>query len=75
MRGLLRLRGRVAFLTEVLFPLVRSEHGVAPSKSGIVGFSFGGLVSCYAAWARPDAFDAAGCTSPSFWFPVYPWPS
>jgi pimeloyl-ACP methyl ester carboxylesterase len=62
------------YLTDTLFPLVRSRLGVADGKAAIVGFSFGGLVSCFAAWSRPDAFDAAGCDSPSFWWPVQQWP-
>ena len=56
-------------------PLVQDQfHGVGTGqKAGIVGFSYGGLVSCYAAWARPDVFDAAGCGSPSLWYPHQDW--
>ena len=62
------------FVQETALPLVTDTfYGVGKGqKAGIVGFSYGGLVSCYAAWARPDVFDAAGCGSPSMWYPVYP---
>jgi hypothetical protein len=59
------------FIQGTALPLARDQfHGVGTGqKAGIIGFSYGGLVSCYAAWARPDVFDAAGCGSPSFWYP------
>jgi len=39
-------------------------------RAGIIGFSYGGLTSAFAAWSRPDLFDAAGCGSPSMWYPT-----
>ena len=36
---------------------------------GILGFSFGGLMACHAAWTRPKVFGFAACQSPYF-----PWP-
>ena len=36
---------------------------------GILGFSFGGLMACHAAWTRPQVFGFAACQSPYF-----PWP-
>lgn len=35
----------------------------------IIGYSLGGLMSCYAAWTRPDVFGNGGCQSSSFWWP------
>ena len=59
------------FIQETALPLASNQfYGIGTGqKAGIVGFSYGGLVSCYAAWARPDVFDAAGCGSPSMWYP------
>lgn len=36
---------------------------------GVIGYSLGGLMSCYAAWTRPHVFSFAACQSPSFWWP------
>jgi len=59
------------YLAKRVLPWVSANyHGAGMGqKTAIVGFSLGGLVSCYAAWARRDIFDAAGCSSPSFWYP------
>lgn len=59
------------YLSKQLLPWIEGRyHGAGKGqKAAIVGFSLGGLVSCYAAWARSDVFDAAGCSSPSFWYP------
>lgn len=40
------------------------------SSLGIMGYSLGGLMSCYAAWTRPYNFKYASCSSPSFWWPA-----
>jgi predicted alpha/beta superfamily hydrolase len=43
------------------------EEGL--SRWGMLGSSLGGLLSCYAAWTRPDMWGAfAGCMSSSFWW-------
>ena len=60
----------LAHLAESLLPSVRRRYGIVDGKAAIAGFSLGGLTACYAAWSRPDAFDAAACGSPSFWYPV-----
>eukprot|EP00746_Dinoflagellata_sp_MGD_P159521 gnl/MRDRNA2_/MRDRNA2_86721_c6_seq11.p1 gnl/MRDRNA2_/MRDRNA2_86721_c6~~gnl/MRDRNA2_/MRDRNA2_86721_c6_seq11.p1 ORF type:complete len:216 (+),score=23.26 gnl/MRDRNA2_/MRDRNA2_86721_c6_seq11:44-649(+) len=59
------------YLSSHVLPWVSANyHGAGKGqRAAIVGFSLGGLVSCYAAWARPDAFDTAVCSSPSFWYP------
>jgi len=60
------------YIGETLLPWVAMRfHGAGRGqRAGIVGFSYGGLTSCYAAWARQDLFDAAGCGSPSLWYPT-----
>ena len=37
-------------------------------RLGISGSSLGGLISCYAAWKRPNVYGRAGCISSSFWW-------
>lgn len=39
-------------------------------KTGVIGYSLGGLMSCYAAWTRSSIFGLAACQSPSLWWPV-----
>jgi len=60
------------YIGDTLLPLVsrRFHDAGRGQKAGIVGYSYGGLTSCNAAWARPDLFDAAACSSPSMWYPV-----
>jgi len=59
------------YIGDTLLPLVsrRFHDAGRGQKAGILGFSYGGLTSCNAAWARPDIFDAAACSSPSMWYP------
>ncbi|CAC5400647.1 unnamed protein product [Mytilus coruscus] len=37
---------------------------------GVIGYSLGGLMSCYAAWTRSSIFGLAACQSPSLWLPL-----
>lgn len=37
-------------------------------RLAIGGSSLGGLISCYAAYTRPDVYDRAICMSSSFWW-------
>ncbi|CAC5390096.1 unnamed protein product [Mytilus coruscus] len=39
-------------------------------NTGVIGYSLGGLMSCYAAWTRSSIFGLAACQSPSLWWPV-----
>ncbi|XP_063415131.1 uncharacterized protein LOC134697045 [Mytilus trossulus] len=39
-------------------------------NTGIMGYSLGGLMSCYAAWTRSAIFGLAACQSPSLWWPI-----
>lgn len=59
------------YIGDTLLPLVSKRfHGAGRGqKAGIMGYSLGGLTSCNAVWVRPDLFDAAGCNSPSIWYP------
>ena len=46
-----------------------TNNRIDNSSLGIMGYSLGGLMSCYAAWTRPQYFKYAACQSPSFWWP------
>jgi predicted alpha/beta superfamily hydrolase len=39
-----------------------------PGRYGIGGSSLGGLISCYAAYTRPEIYDRSICMSSSFWW-------
>ncbi|CAC5361582.1 unnamed protein product [Mytilus coruscus] len=39
-------------------------------NTGVMGYSLGGLMSCYAAWTRSSIFGLAACQSPSLWWPL-----
>ncbi|VDI41424.1 Hypothetical predicted protein [Mytilus galloprovincialis] len=39
-------------------------------NTGVMGYSLGGLMSCYAAWTRSKIFGLAACQSPSLWWPI-----
>ena len=47
-----------------------TNNRIDNSSLGIMGYSLGGLMSCYAAWTRPQYFKYAACQSPSFWWPI-----
>ncbi len=54
---------------------VMKKKGVSvPSRdrqrTSLVGYSLGGLISCYGALTRPEVFGKAGCMSSSFWWPL-----
>ena len=57
-------------LADVLKPWVdatyRTQHG--PAQTGLAGSSLGGLMSLYAAYARPDVFGRIAGLSPSIWW-------
>lgn len=56
------------FVEGELLPDVRTRYRAAPGRVGIAGSSLGGLVSIYACWTRPAAFDRCGVFSPSLWW-------
>ncbi|XP_060575516.1 uncharacterized protein LOC132732980 [Ruditapes philippinarum] len=37
---------------------------------GVMGYSLGALLSCYAIWTRPAVYSFAACQSPPFWMPI-----
>ena len=55
----------VAFVVEGIKPFIDTRYRTATgvADTGIMGASLGGLVSVYAAWARPDVFGFAASMS------------
>ena len=47
-----------------------TNNRIDNSSLGIMGYSLGGLMSCYAAWTRPQYFKHASCQSSSFFWPT-----
>ena len=39
------------------------------TRTGLLGYSLGGLFTCHAAWGRPEQIGKAMCQSASFWWP------
>lgn len=61
------------YLEETMLPEVIAHYGsdriqVNDDKKGILGSSYGGLLSCYAGWTRYDTYKKIGCMSSSFWW-------
>jgi predicted alpha/beta superfamily hydrolase len=58
------------FLLDELRPIIQSRYRtVAPSsRVGIAGSSFGGNLTLYACWSRPEVFDKCGIFSPALWW-------
>jgi predicted alpha/beta superfamily hydrolase len=61
------------FLETTVYPYVANRFRVVPhapwsARWGMLGSSLGGLLSCYAGWTRPHAYDRVGCMSSSFWW-------
>ena len=60
----------LSFVADTLKPrvdrLFRTDR--APARTGIVGSSMGGLISLYAWFSRPDAFELAAAMSPALWY-------
>lgn len=59
------------FLIQEALPVVTKHvmNRFNMDRIGVMGYSLGGLMSCYAAWTRPRVFSFAACQSPSFWWP------
>ena len=61
------------FLLDTVIPKVKNITNLRmltdQPNLGIMGYSFGGLMACHAAWTRPNIFGFAACQSPSFWWP------
>lgn len=62
----------IDFLVDTVAPLAVAQYRIFDdepgSRWGILGSSLGGLLSCYAAWTRPQRFGFGGCMSSSFWW-------
>ncbi len=63
----------LGLLADVVLPLLRARHRVAPGRVVIAGSSMGGLASLNALIERPDLFRAAGCLS-THWPVLAPQP-
>jgi tetratricopeptide (TPR) repeat protein len=55
------------FLETELIPMLDNRYRTAPHR-GIVGWSFSGLFSAYAAVTKPDLFNMYLCISPAVWW-------
>lgn len=60
----------LAFLADRLMPYLENNYYAsgAPSQTGILGASLGGLLSLYAGIRRPEVFSRLGLLSPSMWY-------
>lgn len=58
------------WIESTLLPLTAESFRVSIQRDslGILGSSLGGLISCYAAWTRPQIYGKTGCMSSSFWW-------
>ena len=58
------------FLVKEVKPFVAKEYNVAKEgkRTGLIGSSFGGIISFYLGTMRPNEFGLLGVMSPSFWW-------
>ena len=56
------------FVWNSIIPAVLEKLGHTLNEAGIVGWSLGGMTSCFAASYRPLNFSRAFCMSPSVWW-------
>ncbi|PHK48898.1 alpha/beta hydrolase [Staphylococcus edaphicus] len=63
----------VTWVADVLIPYLRKCFRISHNRDeiGIAGASFGGLVSLYALFKRPDVFGNYIFISPSVWYPQF----
>ncbi len=56
-------------LTDEIMPMVNAKYRTktGPSNTGLVGSSFGGVITSYLGITRPDVFGKLGIVSPSVW--------
>ncbi len=56
-------------LTDELMPMINAKYRtkLGPSNTGLVGSSFGGVITSYLGVTRPDVFGKLGIVSPSVW--------
>ncbi len=62
--------GYLDFVLETVKPSIDAAFRTLeePAATGILGSSMGGLISLYAYFRHPEAFDFAGVMSPAIWF-------
>ncbi|MDN3354518.1 alpha/beta hydrolase-fold protein [Actinomadura sp. DC4] len=65
--------GLTTMLADELLPLLRSHYDV-PGDVVVGGSSLGGLAACFAAYERPEVFDAVLSISGSHWWGYLPEP-
>ncbi|CAC5361585.1 unnamed protein product [Mytilus coruscus] len=62
------------FFTDKVRPkaqeLAKDRILIDQPNTGVMGYSLGGLMACYAAWTRSSLFGLAACQSPSLWWPL-----
>ena len=68
LRELRHHRPFVDFLTDELLPWARGRYAIGPGRATISGLSAGGQAAVFAAFERPDVFEAALSQSGSFWW-------
>lgn len=56
------------FIVEELKPFIDKTYRTKPGRetTAVAGASYGGAISFYMAWTRPDVFFGAACLSPAF---------
>ncbi|MGD9874071.1 MAG: alpha/beta hydrolase-fold protein [Kiritimatiellia bacterium] len=56
------------FIVEELKPFIDKTYCTKPEResTAVAGASYGGAISFYIAWTRPDVFFGAACLSPAF---------
>lgn len=56
-------------LTDEIMPMVNAKYRTktGPSNTGLLGSSFGGVITSYLGITRPDVFGKLGIVSPSVW--------
>ncbi len=59
----------MAFIVETLKPFIDEEYRTLPGRenTGIIGSSFGGVISLYGALKYQDVFSKCGPFSPAYW--------
>jgi predicted alpha/beta superfamily hydrolase len=57
------------FLVEEVMPMINSKYRtkIGPEFTGLVGSSFGGVITSYLGITRPEVFGKLGIVSPSVW--------
>ena len=67
MGGMADLYGKM--ITDEIMPMVNAKYrtNTGPANTGLLGSSFGGVITSYLGISRPDVFGKLGIVSPSVW--------